>query len=109
SAPSGEVQHWLPARPAVARLALHLVLATWRRRGVFAEAEARAVAAGWQTLQRKLRFVLLKVSFVPDHVHLAVRVHPAVVPASLVAALMNGAEETVFQQFPEAVIGAGAE
>ena len=43
--------------------------------------------------QANSRFVLLKVSFLPDHVHVAVRVHPSVAPAVLVAELMNSDNE----------------
>ena len=65
------------------------------------------VAAAWREMQADQRFGLLKVSFVPDHVHLAVQVHPEVSPAELVSNLMTRAEQTAGQQFPELLIQAG--
>jgi REP element-mobilizing transposase RayT len=99
----------LQAKHAHAALQFHLVLATWRRRGVFGVEEARAVTAGWRALQGPRRFALRKVSFVPDHVHVAARLHPAEVPASLAAALMNAAQRVIWEQFPESAIQAGVE
>ncbi len=99
----------LQAKHAHVVLQFHLVLATWRRRGVFAAEEARAVTAAWRGLQGSLRFALRKVSFVPDHVHVAVRLHPAESPAALVVALMNEAQKVIWECFPEAAIGARVE
>ena len=45
----------------------------------------------------------------PDHVHLAVTLHPAVDPASIVVALMNAAQEVLWSQFDRDVIQAGVE
>ncbi|MCI0464988.1 MAG: transposase, partial [Gemmataceae bacterium] len=90
-------------------LRFHLVLTVWRRRGVFGGEEGQAVAARWRQLQATERFVLQKVSFLPDHVHLAVRVHLSVVPAELVVALMNTAQQVVYEGFPRSVIRAGVE
>jgi REP element-mobilizing transposase RayT len=106
-APSADLERLLQPSHAFTRLQFHLVLATCGRRGVFGAEEGRAVARGWQTLQAGQRFVLRKVSFVPDHVHVAVQVHPAVVPAALIVALMNCGEEVVFGQFPQEVVGNG--
>ena len=81
----------LQANHAYAVLQFHLVLATWRRRGVFAADEARAVTAAWRELQGPRRFTLRKVSFLPDHVHIAARLHPGESPAAFVVPLMNEA------------------
>ncbi len=67
---------------------------------------ARVVTA-WQSLEREHRFALKKVSFVPDHVHVAVRVHPAVSPAELVCHLMNHAQGIVEQEFRRMVSPSG--
>jgi REP element-mobilizing transposase RayT len=88
-------------------LRFHLVLGTWGRRGVFAQAEAAAVTEAWRALQQAEKFALLKVSFVPDHVHLAVRVHPAVAPDGLVVRLLNVAQEVIWAHFAGAAIQAG--
>ncbi len=80
----------------------HLVIATFGRRGVFGSEEARQVATEWRRRQGELRMALTKVSFVPDHVHIAARAHPAVAPADLVVALINAAQEIMT---PELVHG----
>src|SRR5438132_1721672 len=73
----------------------HLVLSTSFRHGVFGSQEGQRVAANWRKLQTDLRFALLKVSFVPDHVHVALRMHPELSPAEVVAALMNSARQVM--------------
>ena len=80
---------------AVVLSQFHFVLATSGRRGVFGAHEGRAIAAEWQKLQQTMRAALVKVSFVPDHVHIALRAHPAKSPADIVARLMNSAQEVV--------------
>jgi REP element-mobilizing transposase RayT len=99
----------LRAQHAWAVPQFHLVLATWRRRGAFGPEEARAVTAHWQALEPGERFALLKVSFVPDHVHVAVRTHPGVAPARLVVALLNAGQELLWERFGAAAIRAGLE
>lgn len=90
-------------------LRYHVVFSTWKRRGVFREESGEAVSAAWKSLEETERFSLLKVSFVPDHVHLAVRVHPSVAPGKLVCALMNSAQEIVWRHFAADAIQARAE
>ena len=80
----------------------HLVLATLGRRGIFGSEEARQVATEWHRRQGELRVALTKVSFVPDHVHIAVRTHPAVAPADIVVALMNAAQEIMTRELVDA-------
>jgi putative transposase len=87
----------------------HLVLATRWRRGVFGSQEGRAVAAEWRQLQSSWRAALIKVSFLPDHVHLAIRTHPSVSPADLVVELMNSAQQVIFERFAEAILPARVE
>ncbi len=55
-----------------------MVLSTWRRKGVFEQTEGQATAGRWRQIQGALRIAFEKVSLVPDHVHLAVRIHPSV-------------------------------
>jgi len=86
------------ARHAAVVAQFHLVLATCNRRGVFGSAEGRAVTAEWRKLQTTRRMALIKVSFVPDHVHIALRAHPAESPADLVVALMNAAQQVMSKQ-----------
>lgn len=73
----------------------HVVLATRYRKGTFGSREGREVSEEWRRPQSVLRIVVRKVSFLPDHVHIAVRCHPSVVPADLVLALMNSAQQIV--------------
>jgi REP element-mobilizing transposase RayT len=99
----------LSTHHAVTILQLHIVLSTWRRKGVFGQAEGEATATRWLQMQDELAMALEKVSFVPDHVHLAVRVHPSVSPANMVVALMNTTQELMWSDFPDSVIRAGVE
>jgi REP element-mobilizing transposase RayT len=72
-----ETESALQTDHAVTRLRFHIVLATWQRRGVFGQASGEAVSDGWRQLQADLQLLFEKVSFVPDHVHLAVSLHPS--------------------------------
>lgn len=94
---------------AVTSLRFHFVLATWKRQGVFHEEVAKAVSAHWRGQQARLRVVFEKFSFLPDHVHILVEMHPTVSPALLVIELMNAAQEFVFENFPGNVIRAKVE
>jgi REP element-mobilizing transposase RayT len=94
---------------ARAVLQYHLVLATFGRRGVFGDASAEAVACVWRAALGETRAALLTVSFLPDHVHVALRAHPGVSPAELAAGLMNSAQEVIWRQFPDDAIRAGVE
>lgn len=84
---------------AVTRLRYHLVVATQFRHGVFDATSGEAITRSWRSLQSSGRFLIDKVSFVPDHVHLAVSVHPMTSPANVVLALMNAAQETMWRDF----------
>jgi REP element-mobilizing transposase RayT len=97
----------LCAAHAFTLLRFHLVLGTWGRRGVFAQDEAGAVTEAWRAMEAAERFSLMKVSFVPDHVHLAVRTHPAVAPATLVLRLLDVSQEVIWKDFAPAAIQAG--
>jgi REP element-mobilizing transposase RayT len=81
------------------RLRFHVVLATWRRQGVFGAQAGAAIARAWRDLEQTSRFALLKVSFVPDHVHIALNVHPVVAPGPLVVELMNAAQLVIWRDF----------
>jgi putative transposase len=97
-----------PAHAAVVAQ-YHIVLATRGRRGVFGSTESRAVIEAWRQKQANWQLALRKVSFLPDHVHIALRAHPAVSPAALTLELMNAAQRVVFEQFPEVVLQARVE
>ena len=99
----------LAVNHAVTVLQFHVVLSTWRRRGVFGRLEAEGIANLWRETQRQHPLFIEKVSFVPDHVHLAVHVHPSHSPAKAVVELMNAAQEVVWKAFADSAIRARAE
>jgi REP element-mobilizing transposase RayT len=99
----------LQAHHAFTILRFHLVIATWRRHSVFGSEEGQAMAECWRQLERAEHFALLKVSFVPDHVHVAVQTHPGISPASLVVLLMNSAQRLVWERFQASAIQARIE
>ena len=90
-------------------LRYHIVLAKWFRRGVFDANSAEEIANDWIRIQADLGFLLDKVSFVPDHVHIAVSLHPKNSPAEVVVALMNMAQDKMWNSFVSVVVKAGVE
>jgi putative transposase len=104
-----EDEERLRAKHAVALLQFHVVLCTWRRKGVFGQASGEAVAERWRQVQEDWQIAIEKVSFVPDHVHLAVRAHPSAAPGKIVVALQNASRELMWRDFSESVIQAGVE
>lgn len=80
----------------------HLVFSTTWRRGIMGSAQGRRIAKVWLKIQPELRIALIKVSFVPDHVHVALRGHPSVSPASIVAGLMNAAQQVMQREMIQA-------
>jgi len=71
----------------------HIVLSTSGRKGIFGFEEAKRIASEWTRLQSEWRAAILKVSFVPDHVHLALRLHPSVSPSEIAVKLMNASRD----------------
>jgi len=94
----------LSPKHAVANIRFHLVFCTAGRKGIFGSKQGERVAGEWFRLQGELQIALIKVSFVPDHVHTALKAHPAVSPASIAAALMNSAQELVQKEMIEAAM-----
>ncbi len=92
---------------AATLLRYHVVLATWYRRGVFTAETAQKVTEKWQELQQE--YVIDKVSFVPDHVHIALTLHPTQSPAAVVILLMNAAQEYMWLRYPNVVIKSAVE
>ncbi len=99
----------LSAQHAVMVLKLHIVLSTWRRKGVFGRPEGEAVAARWRQMQHEWQTFVEKVSFVPDHVHVAIRIHPNASPARLVFNMMNAAQDLLWEAFTEPVLRAAVD
>lgn len=92
---------------AVTRLRYHLVFVVPRRLGVFHDEAAAAVTNRWLELQGQ--FLIDKVSFLPDHVHIAVSLHPKISPAVVACQLMTSSQEVMWQRFPSSVVNAGIE
>ncbi len=94
---------------AVTCLRYHIVIATTARKGIFGSESGPAVTRCWQKAEQENQFKLLKVSFLPDHVHLAMRGHPSIAPEKIVSELMNLAEEVMWERHSEHVIQAGVD
>lgn len=80
---------------AVVTAQFHVVVATLKRIGFFSSNLGEAICSVWLEQQNSLRFAVRKVSVVPDHIHLALQLHPTVSPAVLVAELMNVAQSAL--------------
>ena len=80
----------------------HIVLATTHRKGVFGSRDGELITDTWRRVLSQC--ALIKVSFVPDHVHIALRTHPALAPADIVTTLMNSAQEVAGTQMMRAGI-----
>jgi REP element-mobilizing transposase RayT len=99
-----EDEQRLSASHAVTVLQFHVVLSTWRRKGVFDRRAGEATADCWRQVQGQCPMFIEKVSFVPDHAHVAVRTHPGLSPAMVVVTLMNAAQELIWKDFANSVI-----
>lgn len=98
----------LQAVHAVTHLRWHFVFSTWDRKGVFTRAAAQAVTEDWRELAASQQVRFIKVSWVADHVHLALAAHPSVVPEQLVTLLLNRSQDLMVGRFDHLVIQAGS-
>ena len=87
---------------AVVVAKFHLVFSTTRRLGLLGSHQGRRIANAWRELQQTCRIALIKVSFVPDHVHIALRSHPYDSPAWIAALLLNSAQEVMKEEMIQA-------
>jgi len=92
----------ITANHSVVIAKFHLVFSTSGRRGMIGSKQGRRIAREWLKLQQDIRIALIKVSFVPDHVHIALRSHPAMSPATIAAVLMNSAQAVLKDELIEA-------
>ena len=44
------------------------------------------------------------MSFIPEHIHLAIRIHPMVKPIDIMEIIMNSAQNTMFDEFSDVMI-----
>ena len=96
----------LEATHASTIVQFHLVLATWNRQGVFACDAAEAVTECWEKAAVSWLVGFSKVSFVADHVHVAVRAHPTVVPGQVVLSMLNTSQQLIAERFPHLLVQA---
>lgn len=92
---------------AVTVLRHHMVFATEYRRGVFTDESAHDLTDRWLEPQEK--FLIDKVAFLPDHVHVAVSIHSTISPASVARTLMNSSQEFIWHRFPQLAVQARIE
>jgi putative transposase len=87
----------------------HLVLATRYRRGVFSSALGEALILYWQRVANARGFAIDRVTILPDHVHLLVRIPPKMSIEECALSLLNNGQHFVGQLEPEAMIHAKIE
>jgi len=92
---------------AATLLRYHVVLATWFRRGVFTDESAECITERWREMRQG--FLIDKVSFVPDHVHIALAIHPTKSPIAVVESLMNAGQDLMWDRYPNVIIRSAAE
>ena len=77
------------------------------RQGTFTSDSAKVITARWEGLAEQERIRFAKVSWVPDHVHVAFRSHPSVVPAKIACLLLNASQEVLLERFDALAIRTG--
>lgn len=84
----------------------HLVVATRYRRGVFESASGEGLIRYWQRVASICGFAIDRVTIVPDHAHILVRISPKISIEECALSLLNNGQHFIGQQFPEAMIQA---
>jgi len=87
-------------------LNLHLVLVTERRASVFGSRSGEALCEYWLHVAEKRGFAIDQVSFLPDHVHLLLRMPPKLAVQECTLSLMNNAQHFIGRHLPDALIQA---
>ncbi len=87
----------------------HLVFATRYRRGVFDSALGEALIQYWRRVASARGFAIDRVTIVPDHAHLLVRIAPKMSIEECALSLLNNGQHFVGQHAPEALIQAKIE
>lgn len=87
----------------------HLVFATRYRRGLFDSTLGAALIHYWRRVASARGFAIDRVTIVPDHIHLLVRIAPRMSIEECVLSLLNNGQHFVGQQAPEALIQASIE
>jgi len=88
-------------------LSHHLVLSTRKRKGVFTSALGKALTEYWLRVAGARDFAIDQVSFVPDHVHLVVRILPKMSIEECTLSLMNNGQHFMSKHHPQVFVECG--
>jgi putative transposase len=97
----------LAASHAFVDLTHHLVLSTNKRKSVFDSVVGKALADYWLRVATKHGFAIDRLSLVPDHVHLIVRILPRMSIEECALFLMNNGQHFIGKNYPQILIQAG--
>jgi len=106
---SNEEPVMLTAAHASFDLNHHLVFATRYRRGVFDSALGKFLIQYWRRVASARGFAIDRVTVVPDHTHLLVRIAPKMSIEECALSLLNNGQHFIGQHAPEALIQAKIE
>jgi REP-associated tyrosine transposase len=87
----------------------HLVFATSYRRSVFDSELGKSLGDYWLKVAEKHGFAIDRMTIVPDHTHLLVRIAPKISIADCVMALLNNGQYYIGKYQPIAMIEAGVD
>ncbi len=85
----------------------HLVVSTRYRAAVFDSMMGQALGGYWLKVAAKYGFAIERLTMVPDHAHLLVRIVPKLSLATCVLALMNNGEYFISKHYPVALANEG--
>ena len=88
-------------------LSHHLVFATHKRKGVFTSARGKALTEYWLKVATARDFAIDQLSFVPDHVHLVVRILPRTGIEECALSLMNNGQHFMSKHYPQVFVECG--
>jgi putative transposase len=84
----------------------HLVVATKFRSAVFGAKTGEALVNYWMKVAAKRGFAIDRVTVLPDHVHLLVRITPKISVEQVTLCLINNAQYFMGKNFPGALVDA---
>jgi putative transposase len=87
----------------------HLVFSTRYRRGVFGSELGETLGKYWLNVAEKRGFAIDRMTIVPDHAHLLVRITPKISIAECALALLNNGQYYIGKYQPLALIEAGVD
>ena len=97
----------LRAAHAVFDLNHHLVFSTQQRKGFFGATIGQALTEYWLQVAAKRNFALDRISIVPDHLHMLVRIVPKMSIEEVALLLMNNGQNFIGERYPELLIRNG--